>query len=131
MEKNGIKITITITMRDALEDFIVGRVMGDEPLAVEEGRCVYNHRAGGGCAVGKHLPEKVAEYLFGVAGDADVIAEMRKAGFEEPKHRFWRLLQMAHDKLGCYINSVSVEKGEAALQMFQSHMSAISELQIG
>lgn len=119
-------IKITITMRDALEDFIVGRVLGDEPMAVLHQVCVYSHSAGGGCAIGKHLPLSIAATLSGLCNTEGVMLQMELAGFEAPRHAFWRQLQSAHDNLAGY-----GDRGSNALRDFQFAMKMIAGMEIG
>lgn len=89
-----------ITQRQALEDFILNRVLGDEGFALgEDGYCTYSHKVNGGCAIGKWLREEDAEILEESASSPLVIKAMYKAEMEEPEHKFWWTLQQTHDYL--------------------------------
>lgn len=92
-----------ITQRQALDDFILNRVLGDEGFALgEDGYCTYSHKVNGGCAIGKWLREEDAEALAQENPSAmhEITQKaMERAGMEAPGSMFWSSLQCAHDYL--------------------------------
>jgi hypothetical protein len=102
-----------ITKAAALDRFITDRMQGDVPLAIEEGdgRCVYNPKVHGGCAIGVMLAEAGVEYDPGWEGQSVTTLFREFPGltswFEDPHSPFWNILQQAHDSDPDWDNPIS------------------------
>lgn len=110
-----------VTKAQALDDFIERRVLGDDPFGIvidpdyqpddetlpQPGnvRCVYMHSVGGGCAIGKHIPEEMYSTHFESKGVSVLFGEHPQVAtlFEDPASEFWRALQATHDSLAIYL----------------------------
>lgn len=90
-----------VTQAEALERFILERVIGDRPFAVEPDTetCTYDHAAYGGCEIGQYLSAEDAALASGPCSEMAVQNAMRRAEMEMPASEFWLNLQMAHDSL--------------------------------
>jgi hypothetical protein len=106
-----------VTMKQALDDLIETRVMGNDGFGAQYSadddrlRCVYNKANNGGCAIGRFLPDGLDTSAFEGWGVEKVFRNypVLAAGFEDPTSRFWSYLQMAHDSLAHYaLNPVEI-----------------------
>lgn len=96
------------TKKQALDVFINEHVLGNRPFAYSEreATCKYSHHVNGGCAVGRHLPEQLAEALdnekmgsYSTASLSSRYAGKFRELLEDSTSDFWQRLQTAHDNL--------------------------------
>lgn len=111
-----------ITKAQALDDFIERRVMGDDPFGISvepdyedddepgvvhpgNARCVYMHSVGGGCVIGKWIPEDLYSPSFELHNVRHLFDNYSEVAalFEHPESDFWKALQEAHDGLALYL----------------------------
>lgn len=101
MEKTITKQFVTMQM--ALDRFVNDRLIGNVPLAMQQGsqQCQYDPNFNGGCAIGCWLGDvyksgmegRTVSYLF---HDFPYLEQM----FEAPGSQFWQKLQNSHDYIG-------------------------------
>lgn len=91
-----------ITFESARDRFIRDRLIGDLPRAFKGGRCVYDKRSHGGCAIGCLIPDDIAYDKAWEGRTVDELFDERPEiaeRFEYPHFEGWELLQRCHDAL--------------------------------
>jgi hypothetical protein len=73
--------------------------MGNIPVAIHNGVCVYDQKVHGGCAIGCFIPAQWYTEAIEERPAEEVFANFPEIGalFEDPESPFWGKLQLAHD----------------------------------